>query len=129
MSGEKRHTGGKPPAAFVAEALAVIRESSHPVTTRALLDRFGLRYTKASTLRRALRREMQLGRLLCVGRVSDGSFAWVPVNGSAAGEEHALLGAAYAAQAFLRERMGDEIGLDIEACKQVIASTLTRRSG
>jgi hypothetical protein len=29
---------------------------------------------------------------------------------------------------YLRERLGGEIAVDIEACRQVIASTLTRTS-
>ena len=128
MTQKRRHTGGRPPSTFVGAALNAIRESSHPLSTRDLIVRFGLSEAKEMTLRRALRREALLGRLLCVGQVLDGTYAWAPVKETAADDDRALLGAAYAAQAYLRDRMGGEIGLDIETCKQVIASTLTRRS-
>jgi hypothetical protein len=87
-----------------------------------------LDYTQGVSLRRALRREALLGRLLCVGKVLDGTFAWTAVGNTAARQDRALLGAVLAAEAYLRDHLGREIALDIEACSQAIGSTLSRDS-
>ena len=124
----RRNRGGKPQARFVVAALALIRESGHPISTLALIERFGLSYSEEMSLRRALRREALLGRVLCVGKVLDGSFAWVGVDEAAEGRDRAVLGAAHAAAAYLRDRLGGEVALDVDAFKTFLASTMTHPS-
>ena len=118
MRSTRTHKGGKRPAAYVAEALRTIQESAHPLSTLNLIRKLGLSTVQETTLRRALR----------LARGTDGSFYWAKVDGDDALRDPATLGAAYAAQMYLRERLGGEIAVDIEACRQVIASTLTRTS-
>jgi hypothetical protein len=129
MKRQRRHAGGKPPAKFVQAALEMIGASRPPLSTRQLIKELGLGYSEGISLRRALRREAKFGRLLCVGKVGDGSFAWTTVGDTPAGPDRALLGAVLAAEAYLRDCLGREIALDIEACRQVIGATLSRDNG
>jgi len=128
MSTNRNHKGGKPPAAFVAAAIRTIQESLHPLSTITLIEHLKLRDSEESTLRRGLRKAAKAGRVLRLARGADGSFYWAKVDDDAAKSDTATLGAAYAAQMYLRELLGGEIAVDIEACRQVIASTLTRTS-
>ncbi len=107
-------------------ALDALQSTRHPLSTRTLIAQLKLNYTQGVSLRRALRREALLGRLLCVGKVLDGTFAWTAVGNTAARQERALLGAVLAAEAYLRDHLGTEIALDIEACSQAIGATLSR---
>jgi hypothetical protein len=128
MRPERIHKGGKRPAAYVAAALRTIQESVHPLSTMALIQALGLTRIQEPTLRRALRKAAQSGRVLRLARGTEGSFYWAKVDGCDDLVDPATLGAAYAAQMYLRERLGGEIAVDIEACRQVIASTMTRTS-
>ena len=128
MRSTRTHKGGKRPAAYVAEALRTIQESAQPRSTLNLIQKLGLSTVQETTLRRALRKAALAGRVLRLARGTDGSFYWAKVDGDDALRDPATLGAAYAAQMYLRERLGGEIAVDIEACRQVIASTLTRTS-
>lgn len=128
MGPNRIHKGGKRPAAYVAEALRRIQESLHPLSTLTLIEQLKLRDFEEPTLRRGLRKAAQAGRVLRLARGADGSFYWAKVDEDEAKRDPATLGAAYAAQMYLRELLGGEIAVDIEACRQVIASTLTRTS-
>lgn len=129
MKRQRRHGGGKPPAWYVAAAIELIEGSRTPLSTRQLITALKISQAEAVSLRRGLRREAQLGRLLWVGRVTDGSFAWTKVGDTPAGPERALVGAVLAAESYLRERLGQEIVLDIEALSQAIGATLSRDNG
>lgn len=129
MNRKRRHAGGKPPAWYVRAAIERIAASRAPLSTRQLIDQLRIKEAEAVTLRRALRREGLLGNLLYVGRAADGSFAWTTVGNTWTGRDRALLGAVLAAEVYLRERLGREIALDIEACCEAIGATLSRDNG
>jgi hypothetical protein len=114
---------GKPRAAYIQDAVTMIRASSHPLSTQGLIESFRLNRNQAMTLRRGLRRAMASKAIMLVGRAGDGSYAWARGLGESSGHENATLGAAYAAEVYLRARLGS-VALDIDACQRVIASTL-----
>jgi hypothetical protein len=119
----ERRLPGKPRAAYIQNAVAMIQVSSHPLSTQVLIERFNLNRNQAMTLRRGLRRAAASKAIMLVGRAGDGSYAWARGLGESSGHENATLGAAYAAEVYLRACLGP-VALDIDACRRVIASTL-----
>jgi hypothetical protein len=119
----ERRLPGKPRAAYIQDAVAMIRANSHPLSTQRLIESFRLNRNQAMTLRRGLRRATASKAIMLVGRAGDGSYAWARGLGESSGHENATLGAAYAAEVYLRARLGP-VALDIDACQRVIASTL-----
>jgi hypothetical protein len=116
---------GKPRAKYIEDAVNIIRDSEHAVSTNELVDRFDLDRYQAMTLRRGLKREESKGKIMMVGRASDNSHTWARCHCEKAtiGTEEISRGAAFAAENYLRGKLGD-VRVNIDETAQVIASTL-----
>lgn len=114
-------------AAFVQEALQIIERSYRPVATGALVESLQLNKNQAMTLRRALKREERLGRLLCIGTDDiTQSFLWVDLKRHGGDmREVACVGAALAVEMCVRRVLcGAQIDLDecVEALRPLVRS-------
>lgn len=125
MTEGRIHKGGKKPAWYLREAMQRIESSLDAISTMGLAKLLSLDDSEVIGLRRGLRRAAAAGRILLVGRAADGSFAWKAIEDDSCPCDCAALGAAYAAELYLKERLGPETAVDIEATRKVIAATLT----
>lgn len=120
---------GKPRAKYIEDAVNIIRESEHAVSTNELVYHFDLDRYQAMTLRRGLKRHEKKGQIMMVGRAADNSHTWAKCacKKSNAGTTEVSRGAAYAAENYLRGRLGD-VRVNIDETAQVIASTLQKEA-